>query len=174
MPDDFRISELPTSASFNNLDLMEISQVDENSLSGYTSVKKTMNQIGDKLNNSIEYAIDLNTTDKKIIGAINEVNGKLPTISTTTVGNMTLYKFGPIVCCVISGSWETDANGRLVYDNSTAIVPVAYRPSDAINAWETNTDTRLYVNTAGVVTIPAKVSQPNLAVRCSMSWFKNA
>lgn len=76
MPDDFRISELPTSADFNNLDLMEISQVDENSLSGYTSVKKTMNQIGDKLNNSIEYSIDLNTTDKKIIGAINEVKGK--------------------------------------------------------------------------------------------------
>lgn len=76
MPDDFRISDLPTSTSFKNLDLMEVSQVDENSLSGYTSVKKTMNQIGDKLNNSIEYAIDLNTTDKKIIGAINEVKGK--------------------------------------------------------------------------------------------------
>ena len=76
MPDDFRISDLPTSASFNNLDLMEISQVDEHSLSGYTSVKKTMNELGDKLNNSIEYSIDLNTTDKKVIGAINEIKGK--------------------------------------------------------------------------------------------------
>lgn len=86
MPDDFRISELPTSASFNNLDLMEISQVDEHSLSGYTSVKKTMNQIGDKLNNSIEYSVDLNTTDKKIIGAINEVNAKgLKDLSDTTI-----------------------------------------------------------------------------------------
>lgn len=76
MPTDFRISELPTSASFDNLDLMEVSQVDAQSLSGYTSVKKTMNQIGDKINNDIQYAADLNTTDKTIIGAINEVNGK--------------------------------------------------------------------------------------------------
>lgn len=114
----------------------------------------------------------LTATD--VQSAIDEVNGKLPTISTTTVGNMTLYKFGPIVCCVIGGSWETDENGRLVYDNSTTIVPTAYRPSDAINAWETNTDTRLYVNTSGIVTIPAKISQSNLAVRCSMSWFRNA
>ena len=174
MPDEFTISQLPTTSSFNNLDLMEIAQVDAQSVTGYSSYKKTMNQIGDKLNNSIEYSVDLATTDKKIIGAINEVNGKLPTISTATVGNMTLYKFGPIVCCVIGGSWETDASGRLVYDNSTNIIPVAYRPSDAINAWETNTDTRLYVNTSGVVTIPAKVSQANLAVRCSMSWFRNA
>ena len=81
MPDDFRISDLPTSADFNNLDLMEISQVDENSLSGYTSVKKTMNELGDKLNNSIEYSIDLNTTDKKVIGAINEINSKITATS---------------------------------------------------------------------------------------------
>lgn len=73
MPTDFRISELPTSASFDNLDLMEVSQVDPQSVSGYTSIKKTMNQLGDKLNNDIQYAADLNTTDKKIIGAINEL-----------------------------------------------------------------------------------------------------
>lgn len=174
MPTDFRISDLPTSIPFNNLDLMEVSQVDSQSPSGYSSVKKTMEEIGEKLLNDIQYSSALATTNKKIIPAINEVNGKLPTISTVTVGNMTLYKFGPIVCCVIGGSWETDENGRLVYDNSTTIVPTAYRPSDAINAWETNTDTRLYVNTAGVVIIPAKVSQANLEVRCSMSWFRNA
>lgn len=101
MPDDFRISDLPTSASFNNLDLMEVSQVDEHSLSGYTSVKKTMNQIGDKLNNSIEYAIDLNTTDKKIIGAINEVNQKIEYISIG--GNTTVTRqcgYGTIVFMV--------------------------------------------------------------------------
>lgn len=76
MPDEFTISQLPTSTSFNNLDLMEIAQVDENSVTGYTSYKKTMNQIGDKINNSIEYSADLLTTNKKIIGAINEVKGK--------------------------------------------------------------------------------------------------
>ena len=86
MPDEFTISQLPTTSSFNNLDLMEIAQVDAQSVTGYSSYKKTMNQIGDKLNNSIEYSVDLNTTSKKIIGAINEVNAKgIKDLSDTTI-----------------------------------------------------------------------------------------
>lgn len=74
MPVDFRISDLPTSIPFNNLDLMEVSQVDSESPSGYSSVKKTIEEIGEKLNNGILYSSGLNTTNKKVLGAINELN----------------------------------------------------------------------------------------------------
>ena len=123
MPTDFRISELPTSASFDNLDLMEVSQVDAQSLSGYTSVKKTMNQIGDKINNDIQYAADLNTTDKTIIGAINEVNGKGiadlsdTDITTPTANQVLMYDGDNWVNSnrgkieVLSGTGTTDGNG---------------------------------------------------------------
>lgn len=88
MPVDFRISDLPTSIPFNNLDIMEVSQVDSESPSGYSSVKKTMEEIGEKLLNDIQYASALNTTDKKIIGAINEVNNKgLKDLSDTNITN---------------------------------------------------------------------------------------
>lgn len=74
MPVDFRISDLPTSVPFNNLDLMEVSQVDSESPSGYSSVRKTIEEIGEKLNNDLQYSSALATNDKKIIGAINELN----------------------------------------------------------------------------------------------------
>lgn len=210
MPVDFRISDLPTSIPFNNLDIMEVSQVDSESPSGYSSVKKTMEEIGEKLNNDIQYASALATTNKKIIPAINEVNSNIPAnsdfslsglsdttitspssgqvlsydggkwknktladiYSNTTVGSISLYKFGPIICCVIGGSWETDSNGRLIIDGVYTLIPTEYRPSDAINGWDTNNDSRMYVNTAGVITIPAKVSQTNLAIRASFTWFR--
>lgn len=73
MPVDFRISDLPTSIPFNNLDIMEVSQVDSESPSGYSSVKKTMEEIGEKLLNDIQYSSALATTNKKIIPAINEL-----------------------------------------------------------------------------------------------------
>lgn len=73
MPTDFRISDLPTSIPFNNLDLMEVSQVDSESPSGYSSVKKTIEEIGEKINNDIQYASALATTNKNIIPAINEL-----------------------------------------------------------------------------------------------------
>ena len=90
MPVDFRISDLPTSIPFNNLDLMEVSQVDSESPSGYSSVKKTIEEIGEKLNNDIQYASALATTAKKIIPAINEVNGKgLANLSDTNISTPT-------------------------------------------------------------------------------------
>ena len=84
MPTDFRISDLPTSIPFNNLDIMEVSQVDSNSPSGYSSVQKTMEEIGEKLNNDIQYASGLATTNKKIIGAINELDDSRNYSSTET------------------------------------------------------------------------------------------
>jgi len=131
MPDDFRISDLPTSADFNNLDLMEISQVDEDSLSGYTSVKKTMNQIGDKLNNSIEYSIDLNTTDKKIIGAINELNaGAVDVTNQVTIAeditgtNTRFIKKDNVLYIFYQGESKSHAQGDLLFTLPDSLLPM--------------------------------------------------
>lgn len=88
MPDDFKISELPSSASFNNGDLIEVSQIDAQSDSGYTSVKKQMTEVGEMINNGIEYTSGLNTTSKKIIGAINEVNSNIPANSDFSLSGL--------------------------------------------------------------------------------------
>jgi hypothetical protein len=69
----YRISELTAIDTINNGDLVEVSTVDSNSESGYASRKASMTDLGNKLNNSIEYSTDLETTDKTIIGAINEI-----------------------------------------------------------------------------------------------------
>ena len=71
----YRISELTAIGTINNGDLIEVSNVDANSESGYASRKASMTDLGNKLNNGIEYSTELNTDDKKVIGAINEVNG---------------------------------------------------------------------------------------------------
>lgn len=88
MPDDFRISDLPSTALFNANDLMEVSQVDSGSDSGYSSVKKTMTELGEDLNNDLEYLTALNTSSKKIIGAINEVNAAIPSNSDFTLSGL--------------------------------------------------------------------------------------
>ena len=98
MPVDFRISDLPTSIPFNNLDLMEVSQVDSESPSGYSSVKKTIEEIGEKLNNDLQYASALATTNKKIIPAINEVNSKaVNTLSGLTDTTITTPSSGQVL-----------------------------------------------------------------------------
>lgn len=71
--DEYRISDLTTVVTINNGDIMELSTIDLSSETGYTSVKMTITQLGDKLNNELQYATDLQTTNKTIIGAINEI-----------------------------------------------------------------------------------------------------
>ena len=75
MPDyNFPISALPDSIGMNAGDLVEVAQVDAGSSTGYTSVKKTMTELGEELNNGILYSSGLNTTNKTVLGAINELN----------------------------------------------------------------------------------------------------
>lgn len=135
MPDEFTISQLPTTPSFNNLDLMEIAQVDPLSVTGYSSFKKTMNQIGDKLNNSIEYSVDLNTTDKKIIGAINELNTKLSDLSVhdvksqitwneSTASGTGVYRVGKMVFLTYQGASLAHSNGDTLFTIPSALRPI--------------------------------------------------
>ena len=69
---DFRISDLTTASVLNDSDLLEISQVDQNSASGYASAKTTLVAIATKLAKATNFS-DLTTTSKNLVGAINEV-----------------------------------------------------------------------------------------------------
>lgn len=135
MPDDFRISELPSTASFNANDLMEVSQVDSGSDSGYSSVKKTMTELGEDLNNTLEFITALNTTSKKIIGAINEVNDAIPSnsdfslsgLSDTTITNPSSGQ----VLSYDGGKWKNtspvDVKSDITWNETTASGTGAYR-----------------------------------------------
>lgn len=72
MPDLVKYSDItPTqTADVNNNALVSMANVENNA---YVSGVVTMTTLGTKLNNNIEYATALQTTNKTIIGAINEV-----------------------------------------------------------------------------------------------------
>ncbi len=59
--------------AIGNDDLIALGHEDEQGSTGYVSGVSTVTQIGEKLNNSLEYSTALETTDKTIIGAINEL-----------------------------------------------------------------------------------------------------
>ena len=73
MPDEYAISDLTLSSGITNNDLMEISTPDTSSETGYSSVSATVIQMATKMLKAIQFTSDLNTTDKTIIGAINEI-----------------------------------------------------------------------------------------------------
>ena len=131
MPTDFRISDLPTSIPFNNLDIMEVSQVDSNSPSGYSSVQKTMEEIGEKLNNDIQYASSLATTNKKIIGAINELKSALTVtdVKTSITWNESLasgsgaYQIGNMLFITYQGESATHTETDTLF-----VLPSGLRP----------------------------------------------
>lgn len=67
------ISELnPTNASAD--DLIEVSH---NNSGRYVSMRTSLTSVGTLLNNTLEYASALQTTDKTIIGAINELKAMI-------------------------------------------------------------------------------------------------
>lgn len=74
---DMKISELSSVASLNNGDLIEVSQVDSSSPTGYSSMKASMLDVGEKVVNEIQYIQELDTSAKKITGAINELVGEM-------------------------------------------------------------------------------------------------
>lgn len=73
MPDDYRISDLSTAPSIGNSDLMELSVVNTASETGYTSMKAPVLNLANKIVNATQYVSDLQTQNKTITGAINEL-----------------------------------------------------------------------------------------------------
>ena len=77
MPDDYRISDLDTIVTVDNNDLFEISAVNQASPSGFTSMKIPVTKLAEKLATGIQYAADLKTSQKTLVGAINSVLNNL-------------------------------------------------------------------------------------------------
>lgn len=73
MPDEYTISSMTLSSGITNDDLMELATPDQSSETGYTSVSATVVMLAIKMLKGILFSSDLNTTDKTIIGAINEI-----------------------------------------------------------------------------------------------------
>ena len=107
MADEIRVSELTGASDIGNNDLVLVSQVDALSASGYSSKKATMTELGNKVNNSIQYGADLITTNKTIIGAINEV-GTIPDTASGAIATFTTSLAKPLVSC------EVDQNATTV------------------------------------------------------------
>ena len=88
------------------------------------------------------------------------VQSKYFALDTVTVDGITIQKVGNIVAVSFGTStYTTDSSGRIVIGGQTNIIPSGYRPmGSAVNFLETLTGNRMYINTAGVVTIPNAVS----------------
>ena len=74
------ISELTLAPDVVTTDLFEIAQADQSSASGYKSHKQTLGNIADAIAKDIDQNT-LNTVNKKIVGAINEVKQSVDGLS---------------------------------------------------------------------------------------------
>lgn len=75
-----KISDLPSVVSLDINDVAAFVSKDNSDIS--TTMKVKVSEVANKIVNNIEYGA-LNTTDKKIIGAINEVNTKASKVDIT-------------------------------------------------------------------------------------------
>lgn len=81
------ISELTLAPDVETTDLFEIAQADQSSASGYKSYKQTLSNVADAIAKDITQNT-LNTTNKTIVGGINEVAqsvGGLTTVLSATL-----------------------------------------------------------------------------------------
>ena len=112
---DIKISDLTQVSALNNGDLVEVSQVNALAPSGYTSLKASMTDLGDKVNTDIEYTTDLaDFTDKTITGAIKEtakdknVADEYDDTQTYDKGDVVIYKNTLYICTTnnTTGTWD--------------------------------------------------------------------
>ncbi len=91
-----KFSELDRAVSLNNGDLLALAQVDEQAETGYKSAAAPMSDVAQKILKNTSFPTDLNTENKTPIGAINEVDENVGTISekvnnTISTGNIPVY-----------------------------------------------------------------------------------
>jgi len=112
---DIKISELTQVSALNNGDLVEVSQVNALAPSGYTSLKASMTDLGEKVNTDIEYTTDLaDFTDKTTLGAIKEtakdknVADEYDATQTYDKGDVVIYKNTLYICTTnnTTGAWD--------------------------------------------------------------------
>ena len=113
---DIKISELTQVSELNNEDLIEVSQVNALAPSGYTSLKASMTNLGNKVNKDIEYTTDLaDFTDKTTLGAIKEtakdknVADEYDDTQTYDKGDVVIYKNTLYICTTnnTTGTWDS-------------------------------------------------------------------
>lgn len=71
-----KFSELERAVGLNNGDLAAFAQVDQSAPTGYKSKAAPMSLVSQKILKDTEYASDLQTDNKTVLGAINEVNSR--------------------------------------------------------------------------------------------------
>lgn len=71
-----KFSDLERASSLNNGDLFAVAQVDAQAQTGYKSKSTETSTVAQKLLKGIEFSTDLQTDDKTVLGAINEVNSR--------------------------------------------------------------------------------------------------
>lgn len=112
---DIKISELTQVSALNNGDLVEVSQVNALAPSGYTSLKASMTDLGEKVNTDIEYTTDLaDFTDKTTLGAIKEtakgknIADEYDDTQTYDKGDVVIYKNTLYICTTnnTTGTWD--------------------------------------------------------------------
>jgi hypothetical protein len=117
---DIKISELERVQSLNNGDLVEVSQEDSYSETGYSSKSAKMTDLGEKVVNGIEYPSELNTSNKKIIGAINEIARYTPVYGNTASGAIATFDTSlalPLQDCTIAINAVQSGSGTPSPDN---------------------------------------------------------
>lgn len=70
---EYKVSDLTTAAQVDEGDFVELSQADPNVSGGKISTKATILSVANEVVSGINYTSALQTTDKTIVGAINEV-----------------------------------------------------------------------------------------------------
>lgn len=162
---------------------------DQQASSGYTTEKLAMTDLGDFLNNEMEYTQDLDTEDKKISGALNElhgIDGFDVYDETTTSANK--YEQGDI--CIHNNTLQvcTDAAGAYGAWDSTKWSPttikalLALKQNSTDNSLTTTNkqivpainEVRNYNNLINKPTIPTKTSDltndSRFTVATTVSW----
>jgi len=92
---------------------------------------------------------------------------------TSIANNLQFYRKGDIVYFAITnGSFTTNANGIIVIDGSTSVIPTGYRPVANCQMMETNLGYRMTANVDGVLWC-VKTSTSNLVLRVSGCWITN-
>lgn len=100
MPDDIRISEMTAAPDIDENTLVEVAAEDENSATGYSSYNKTFGAIFDKILRAVAFTSRLNTTNKTVFGAINELQAgggggasSLDDLTDVTITSPNPYQF---------------------------------------------------------------------------------
>lgn len=119
---NYSISLLPTEATAQSTDLIETAIVDANSASGYASRKETLAAVGEAVVSDFQFPLLLTeTTDKTIVGAINEVAGEVANLKVHTNNKRKI------------GTWT---DGRDIYEKVIEIINSTATFTDFIDVEE--------------------------------------